>query len=306
MSSRAARSELHDAVAAAIRAPSIQNTQPWLFRLYDGRIDLLGDRSRRLTVADPHGIGLRISCGAALFNLRLAMAHLGFEPETTLLPDPTDPALLATVVAGRQRRATTSEIALYDAIPRRASNHRPFAHRTVPPPVRTALREAARTEGCWLDFLVGMAAVTVAGELVRSADRVLNREPAFLAELALWRSTDLIRSDDPADLLLADTAGDQVVAVLGTDDDLPYDDLLAGQALQRLLLTATMAGVLTSLFFQPIEVPAARRELRAGLRRRGWPSMLIRAGYGVPATPTPRRDLREVVIMARRTIKSTL
>jgi hypothetical protein len=74
---------------------------------------------------------------------------------------------------------------------------------------------------------------------------------------------------------------------------------MAGQALQRMLLTTTMAGLTASLFFQPIEVAPAREELRAGLRRKGWPSMLIRAGYGVPAQPTPRRELREVIIMAR-------
>jgi hypothetical protein len=71
-----------------------------------------------------------------------------------------------------------------------------------------------------------------------------------------------------------------------------------------MLLTTTMAGLAASLFFQPIEVTPAREELRAGLRRRGWPSMLVRAGYGVPAPPTPRRELREVVIMARTTAKS--
>jgi hypothetical protein len=299
-----ARAALHIAVGAAIRAPSIQNTQPWLFRLHDGRIDVLADRRRRLVAADPHGIGLRMSCGAALFNLRLAIANLGFEPETTLVPDPTEPALLATIVAGQQRRATAAETALYDAIPRRTSNHHPFRRGTVPLPVRTALREAAQAEGCWLDFLVSAGAVAMAGELVRSADRVLHRDEAYRTELAQWNPD--AAADDPADILIGGEAtADPVVAVLGVDADLPFHDLLAGQALQRMLLTTTMAGLAASLFFQPIEVAPAREELRAGLRRKGWPSMLIRAGYGLPARQTPRRELREVVIMARTTAKST-
>src|SRR5690349_2906319 len=119
--SRPARAALHDAVAAAVLAPSIRNTQPWLFRLYDGRVDVLGDRRRRLPAADPHGVGLRMSCGAALFNLRLGIARLGFVPETTILPDPAEPTLLATVVAGRERSATQIETALYGAIQRRRS-----------------------------------------------------------------------------------------------------------------------------------------------------------------------------------------
>ena len=74
---------------------------------------------------------------------------------------------------------------------------------------------------------------------------------------------------------------DPLVAVLGSRGDLPQDDLVAGQALQRVLLTATRAGLVTSLISQPIEVPAVREELRVGLRRFGSPKMLLRTGYGV-------------------------
>jgi len=129
---------------------------------------------------------------------------------------------------------------------------------------------------------------------------VLDREEAYRVELDRWPHPSV--GVDPAELLVGD--GDPVLGVLGTDANLPHQDLVAGQALQRMLLTATTAGLTTSLFFQPIEAATARNELRAGLRRRGWPSMLIRIGYGVPVPPTPRRELREVVIMARTTAKS--
>lgn len=47
---------------------------------------------------------MRISCGAALFNLRLAARHLGHLPEVRLLPDPQRPGLLAEVdFSGRAR-----------------------------------------------------------------------------------------------------------------------------------------------------------------------------------------------------------
>jgi nitroreductase len=295
-----ARTTLNAAVGAAVLAPSIHNTQPWIFRLYDGRVDVLGDRRRRLSVADPHGVGLRISCGAALFNLRLGIVHLGFEPETALLPDPAEPALLATVTAGPERPPTVAETSLFEAIPRRHSNQHPFDRAAVPLPVRNRLREAAQVEGCWLDFLVGPGAINMAAELVRSADRVLNRDEAYRAELEA--SGWLAEPSDPA--VLQERCEDPVVAVLGTDADTPAHDLLAGQALQRLLLTATGAGLVTSLFFQPIQVAAARDELRAGLRRHGWPSMLIGTGYGAAVAPTPRRTVREVTIVPRTTAKS--
>ena len=38
-----------------------------------------------------------ISCGAALFNIRLALRYLGWVPETSLLPDPGRPMLVARI-----------------------------------------------------------------------------------------------------------------------------------------------------------------------------------------------------------------
>lgn len=70
---------------------------------------------------------------------------------------------------------------------------------------------------------------------------------------------------------------------------------MAGQALQRLLLTATDHGLATSMLSQPIEVPAAREQLRIGLGRGGTPQMVVRIGYGRPGQPTDRRPLDEVI-----------
>jgi len=75
-------------VAAAIRAPSPFNTQPWRFRLRDGGIEVLVDPERVLPVSDPSGWGARVACGAAVFNLRLALAVAGVPAATRLRPYP--------------------------------------------------------------------------------------------------------------------------------------------------------------------------------------------------------------------------
>jgi hypothetical protein len=73
------------------------------------------------------------------------------------------------------------------------------------------------------------------------------------------------------------------------------DQLVAGQALQRILLTLTDAGLACSMMSQPIEVPAARDQLRRSLSRSGVPQMALRIGYGRPGSPTARRDLPDVL-----------
>ena len=66
-------------------------------------IELWSD-PRRWTWTDPLGREMLISCGAALFGLRLAVRSLGYQPMVDLLPDPVRPRLLARVRLGRPRR----------------------------------------------------------------------------------------------------------------------------------------------------------------------------------------------------------
>jgi len=86
-----------------------------------------------------------------------------------------------------------------------------------------------------------------------------------------------------------------LIGIVGSPGDLAVDQTRAGQALQRVLLTAAASGRDTSMISQPIEVPAAREQLRRALGRTGFPQIVVRFGYGTPGHPTPRRDLAEVV-----------
>src|SRR5207245_724562 len=63
-------------VAQAARAPSIHNTQPWLFNWDGCSFELRADTHRGLSAIDPDGRELVLSCGAALYNLRLALRKL--------------------------------------------------------------------------------------------------------------------------------------------------------------------------------------------------------------------------------------
>jgi hypothetical protein len=313
-----------EAVEAATRAPSMHNTQPWRFRQRGGTIEVLADPDRRLPVADATGWATRLGCGAALFNLRLALAARGAPAAVRLLPDHNEPHLLARLIPQPPRRATPSELRLYQAIPRRHSNRAPFLDKPVPIQVRAELIAAAATEHGWLDLLLGPAAVEAAGELLHRADAVLNRDANYQVELESWT-----RSDAPADgapavdgvpaaaggpvpephrlLPRRDFGGptlsgqldyerERLLAVLGGDGDRPGDHIQAGQALQAVLLTATDLGLAASMFSQPIEVPAIRKELRSILGRHALPQMLLRFGYATPAPSSPRRPVTDVLI----------
>src|SRR3954452_23362337 len=108
------RDETDEVLATAGRAPSLHNSQPWLFRIGPRSITLVADRERRLPEIDPDDRELRIACGAALYTLRLALHGHGIRPLVTLLPDPTEPDVLAVVRPGGRRAATPEERRLLD------------------------------------------------------------------------------------------------------------------------------------------------------------------------------------------------
>ena len=87
-------------VGVAARAPSVHNTQPWRFKVGDHAVELFADASRQLR-QDLAGREMLISCGAALFGLRLAVRSLGYLAEVELFPEPAVPLLLARVRPGR-------------------------------------------------------------------------------------------------------------------------------------------------------------------------------------------------------------
>lgn len=289
-------------IRAAQRAPSVFNTQPWSFWVRaDDRIELRANTSgddrhpdRWLEVTDPVSRELAISCGAALFNVRMAIRVTGHELAAWLLPDPEDdPTLLASVeiVTGRVRPPTGEEQELYAAIPNRHTYRWPFTGQRVHANVLTELERTAARERAYLRVLYPFQATSwlhAAGE----AERELIRDERYVAELRRWTSgagpglgipktaygpqPPLTLMNPPVRDFGFDWGDGRPIArfeshpqllSLATDYDRPLDWLRAGQALQRALLTAAHYGVAASFLTQPLEF-AVKRQL-ADNRRTG-------------------------------------
>ncbi|SDO60757.1 nitroreductase family protein [Lentzea jiangxiensis] len=92
--------QIEKALVAASLAPSVHNTQPWRFEVRRDRIELHPDPGRKLAATDPENRELRLSCGAALFNLRLALQSMGVRPLVSMLPGHDAPGALAVVRRG--------------------------------------------------------------------------------------------------------------------------------------------------------------------------------------------------------------
>jgi hypothetical protein len=315
-------------VELATRAPSVHNTQPWRFVAGPDWLDLHADRSRQLTVLDPTGRQLVLSCGAALGFARTAVRALGYGCRVELLPDDADLDHLARLVVTARLPAVADEIALTRAIGRRRTVRDRFDCRPLPAAVRAALDADAAEEDAWLHWVDSVADRTALAVLADRADRIERADRAVRAELAQWRragpaavdgipdaalpelparlrSSDVpLRDFDPVGGDLDGTDPQRLplpaehpdLVVLGTRYDGPTSWLHAGQAAARVLLRATTVDVVASPLTQPLDIPWTRQRLRAELRIGGHPQLVLRLGYGrVDGPRSPRRRVEEVL-----------
>ncbi len=282
--------ELHSAAAAGTQAASLHNSQPWQFRLRAGTIEVLADPRDHAAAADQIGWAVRIACGAAVFNARLALLANNTPAEVQLRPDPGDPMVMARLRPGRLQPPTYIESDLFAAVGRRRNSREPFRPDPVPANLRKRLIDAAQAEGAWLELLIGMTALSGFAQIAQSADRVMRRDPAYQTWLSASIRTEATRAGEPEP--------EPLIAILGSIGATAADQINAGQALQRVLLTATDSGLATSMISQPIEVRGAREQLSRSLGGRiGTPQMALRVGYGQPGRTTPRHDLVQTITL---------
>ena len=309
-------------------APSLHNAQPWAFRVGARHVDVLVDRARLLPVADPTSRQAHLGLGAAAFLLRHKLSTLDCVVRVEQWPVPGEPDIVVRLRVTGSRPATGADRRLLAAVPARRTVRTPFTGEDVPVPLRVAWREAAEAEGAGLRWVerpgerIGVAA------LVAAAERLQQRDAAYLDELSRWTAPVTLAggagvppgafgvtgtAGHAAEFPLRDFAGGRetdrprhagpaeahpVVAVLQTAGDRPQDWLTGGQALMRVLLTATADGYAASYLNQPLELPDLRRQLRDELRLDGWPQLVLRLGRPAGALPPQamRRPVADVLL----------
>jgi hypothetical protein len=301
----------------------VHNTQPWRFTVTGQAIDLYADASRQL-MEDPAGREMIISCGAALFGLRLAVRSLGYQPEVDLFPEASQRRLLARVRAGRPASMTPDERAMLQAVPHRHTHRGAFEPGPLPGGLLERLRDDAEAEGATLAIIDGPAYQRLTA-ILSSWSRWRDLYPTSPAEIRTraetlrWtRDADSNARDGVPASAFPAAAGREAGRLPRRDFDLgrgwgfassggppapatavlvaPGDEkqswLRAGQALQRILLRAASQWVFAGLQTQPLQSASVRAQIRASLTPAGSPQVLLELGMARTSRPTPRRPVR--------------
>ncbi|MDP9092648.1 MAG: nitroreductase [Actinomycetota bacterium] len=317
-------------VALASRAPSLHNTQPWHWQLQDGRLTLRADRSRQLRVADPDGHSLHVSCGAAAELTQLALAARGWIVDTSLLPDPADPDLLASFRLTSHEEPNQEAAQQIGAAGRRRSERRVFGPRPVSSHEIERLREAAQAPAVYAHFPLRADENLELAVAISRADTSERDDPAYAAEMAEWVRRDPGRPDGVPTSVIPAVPDDQprhtdiplrdfelgipgtqlistgiderpLIAVIFTDGDNPVERLRAGGSMMRLMIQAELDGLATCALSQAVDLLFFRSQLRTVMSWTGYPQMLLRLGQrpeSVPPPLTARRPVGDVLTVA--------
>ncbi len=307
-------------IEVAARAPSLHNTQPWRFKVSKWAIELYADARRQLR-EDPAGREMLISCGAALYGLRLGVRSLGYRPEVEVFPQPARRQLLARVRLGRPAPMTPDERQMLQAVPHRHTHRGPFEPGPLPAGLLARLRHDVAAEGATLAVVDAGPASRKLAVVLAGWGRAQHLDPASRAEVRRWtrEAGSQARDGVPAHAFPAVPCGKpgrlpqrdfdlgrgwgllptggrpaQVTAVLATSGDSEEDWLHAGQALQRLLLRAASQWVFANLQTQPLQVTSVRELIRESLALPGPPQMLLQLGMARTTHPTARRPAAEL------------
>lgn len=309
----------------AVLAPSNHNAQPWRFIVDKDSVQLCADRTRALPVVDPFDREMLISCGAALFNLRVALNHFGLAYSIGVFPSDLDPDIVARIHVTAHGSRDASLANLFGAVTKRVTTRAPFANESIAESFKKEMIDACDAEGATAICVDEEASRQAIAQLIEEADRMQFADPRFRRELASWIHPSRLSDGMPAygtavggllDFALPLMAsvvrvfdvgagtpatpqrlveGSPLLVGIATMRDDREAWLAAGQALQRMLLVAASKGLTASYLNQPIEVAALRDQLKVLLNVDAVPQLLLRVGRGPHAVHSPRRALSDVV-----------
>jgi hypothetical protein len=313
-------------VGAAVWAPSVHNTQPWWFVPEGAGIALYADVGRQLSVADPAGREMLMSCGAALFTAKLALRSLGYVADSQVLPDPADPLLVARLRWRQQAAPAGFELQLFRQVTRRRTHRGGFEPVPLTPGLLSALRQGAARDGAALRVASDEGSRAALAAVVGMAEDAERSDSAYARELTVWTpppgsmrldgvppssyparpdrtnpyfpGRDFARGHGwglPASSPAAATRYTGVVCLLTTPADTPADWINAGHALQRILLTSASYGAAAALYSQPVEIGWLRDIIRTQLGDGSYPQLVLRLGTVIQSATSVRRPLSSVL-----------
>lgn len=180
---------------AAIRAPSGDNSQPWMFRFAndDLLIYLLSERDTSLY--NFNQTAALVSHGAVIENIDITACKLGYKPSIQICYSNYGESRLVAKI--HFEKLNLQNPGLYDNIFTRCTNRKPYKKLQLAQTDIDALASVADGEGCKILLVAEKEKIALLAEMACNNEKVLFENPylhKFFFEHVIWKTNDELKN----------------------------------------------------------------------------------------------------------------
>ncbi|MDD4514346.1 nitroreductase [Massilibacteroides sp.] len=293
-------------IKQAIKAPSGHNTQPWIFKINEEKIEISPDFKRSLPVVDPDNRELFISLGCATENLCIAASLKGYTPQVNTTKDGHIFIKLET-----DKQIKPSPLA--EQISIRQTNRSLYSGKVIPDTILDELKETELDAGVGIHFYAkGTKEFDSISNFVVKGNTLQMQDEAFREELKSWMRFNKKHQDRTNDGLSYAVFGapnlplfivkpiissflnaekqnkgdikkmqsSSHFVLFTTQDNTQEQWINLGRSLERFLLKSTQSGISHAYLNQPNEIKELSVEMTKALNLSEYPTIILRLGYG--------------------------
>lgn len=275
-----------DIVAAAMRAPSGGNTQPWRIDAIPGAV-VIGVDTDYTSTMDVAFRGSAVAVGAALYNASVAAASCRALGSISITEHSSGTPLQATLHLGDRSPADLAR--LYHPMLDRVTNRHRGAPGTLDPDTVILLGAAAEHEGCRLRLLTSRDDLAAAAEILAAGDRIRFLTPQLHQEMVSelrWPGDPDPHTGIDVRSLELDSGGQTLLTLLRRGDVMTHlakwnEGTALGDPMRDAVLASTALAVVT--------IPGATLEdyARGGAAVEAVWILAQQHGHGVQPTSPP-------------------
>ncbi|PID27114.1 MAG: nitroreductase [Candidatus Cloacimonadota bacterium] len=306
----------------AVKAPSGHNTQPWLFKIKEGKIEIHPDFTKSLSVVDPDNRELFVSLGAATENLSIAATNKGYEVSVSISED--------GIISVELVKKGTETSTLFPQIFVRQTNRSAY-NSSIITEDKINLLKTVDFEPCIRTYFFknGTSEFTSISDLIYEGNSRQMRDSNFKRELHQWMRYNKKDQDTTRDGLSYSVFGapnlpyfiakwivSRVVneksqnrsdrkkisssshfILFTTQNNTIEEWINLGRTMERTLLKITEMGISHAYMNQPNEIFELSQKMAeiVGIKNE-YPTILIRVGYGKKMPYSLRKKVEDFLI----------
>lgn len=228
-------------IGYGILAPSTHNTQPWVFKIRDKKLEIHPDWNYRLKESDPSDSSLFFSLGCCTTNIELASKY--FDLSTSVKLEETPRKGCHITLSFEEKNKTEGHVDLFQLIPYRFSNKMPYLEQAISPEALKKLL-GYNSKDVGVDIIANKETLKSLAVLHSYATVKAFTNRNFRKELTNWLRTNFSASYDgmPGFTMgasaFASILSKSIIGILPSK--------LVGEKEKSLVLSSSAVGVLTT------------------------------------------------------------